>query len=178
LIAAFLVYCIPDRWREAAATIDGGLTPKHAMDRRRGIARALGCSCQGARRRPDAGGSKRISGLVGWLAVAALLLHGWLPIVIQVHLIAPGADGHGHPGNAIAAVAPPAVPSGEGPECPLFHSAICLCATFVKLLPAPGAPASGAAFAARDRRSRFPARRPSRPRPALPFDARAPPASS
>ena len=147
------------------------------MEWRRGIAQASGCSCESTRRRSSAGSSKRAKILVGWLAVASLLLHGWLPIVIQIQLVAPEAGGHAHSENAVAAVARPADPSGEGPKCPLFHSAICLCATFVKLLPAPGALVPGAAFAARDRRSGFPARRPSKRRPALLFDARAPPAS-
>jgi hypothetical protein len=118
-----------------------------------------------------------VQGLVGWLAIASLLLHGWLPIVIQAQLVAPEAGGHAHRANAAGAAAPAAVPSGEGPECPLLHSAICLCSAFVKLLPAGGAFAPGVAFAARRRRSRFPASRPSRPRPALLFDARAPPVS-
>jgi hypothetical protein len=117
-----------------------------------------------------------VQGLAGWLALASLLLHGWLPIVIQAQLVAPEAGGHAHRANA-ATAAPAAVPSGEGPECPLFHSAICLCAAFVKLLPAWGAFAPGVALAARRRRSRFPGSGPSRPRPALLFDARAPPVS-
>jgi hypothetical protein len=148
------------------------------MEWRRGIAQASGCGCQGTTRRNSAGGSKRATILSGWLAVASLLLHGWLPIVIQIQLVAPEAGGHAHSGNAVAAAAPSGAPSGAGPKCPVFYSAVCLCATFVKLLPAPGALVPGAAFAARDRRGRFPARRPSRPRPPLPFDARAPPASS
>jgi hypothetical protein len=143
------------------------------MDWRRGIAQASGSGCEGTRRRNGAGISKRATILSGWLAVASLLLHGWLPIVIQIHLSDPQAPASSHSGNGTDASAP----SGEAPECPVFHSAICLCATFVKLLPAPGALVPGAAFAARDRRGRFPARRPSRPRPPLPFDARAPPAS-
>jgi hypothetical protein len=74
-----------------------------------------------------------------------LLLHGWLPIVLQVQLTAPEAAGHAHHGSAAghahhgsaAGAKPPRVPSGEGPECPLFHGAICLCAAFVKLLQTP-----------------------------------------
>jgi hypothetical protein len=146
------------------------------MERRQGIVRASLRPEHGAARRRDADGTRRAQGLVGWLAIASLLLHGWLPIVIQTELVAPEAGGHAHRANAGAA-APVAVPSGEGSECPLFHSAICLCAAFVKLLPAGRAPSAGAALAARRRRSRLPASRPSRPRPALLFDARAPPVS-
>jgi hypothetical protein len=144
------------------------------MTRWRGIVWAFWCRRGDARRQHDAARAQHPSRLIGWLAVASLLLHGWVPIVIQIHLADPEAGAYAHSRNGPHA----SVPSGEGPECPLLHSAICLCATFVKLLPAAGAPAPGVAFGARDRRGRFPARRPSRPRPALPFDARAPPGSS
>jgi hypothetical protein len=146
------------------------------MDWRQGIVRASRRGRHPAHRR-SAGGSRRAQGLCGWLAVASLLLHGWLPIVIQAQLVAPEAGGHAHRANAAGAAAPAAVPSGEGPECPLLHSAICLCAAFAKLLPAGGALSPGVAYAARRQRNRFPAQRPSRRRPALLFDARAPPVS-
>ena len=148
---------------------------EHAMNWRRGIVRASGRH-HGAKRRHNAGASRRAQGWFGWLAVASLLLHGWLPIVLQVHLAAPEASmqaPHAHSADAT----PAAVPSGEGSECPLFHSAICLCAAFVKLLPPSGASVPGVAAAARHRRGRFPASRLSRPRPALLFAARAPPVS-
>ena len=83
--------------------------------------------------------------LLGWLAAAALLLNGWLPILLQGSLQAAAAGGHGHGHHAAAA--PGAAPSGKGPECPLFHSAICLCATFAKLLPAPTGPSPARPFA-------------------------------
>jgi len=139
---------------------------EHAMNWRRGIVQASGRHH----------GAKRRQGWFGWLAIASLLLHGWLPIVLQVHLAAPEASRHAHHAHSADAT-PDAVPSGEGSECPLFHSAICLCAAFVKLLPASGASVPGAAAAARRRRGRFPASRLSRLRPALPFAARAPPVS-
>jgi hypothetical protein len=147
------------------------------MDWRQGIVRASVRGQHGARRRRDAEGTRRAQGRVGWLAIACLLLHGWLPLIIQAQLVVLEAGGHAHRANAAGAAAPAAVPFGEGPECPLFHSAICLCAVFAKLLPTCGPFAPGAAFAARRRRSRLAASRPSRPRPALLFDARAPPVS-
>jgi hypothetical protein len=145
-----------------------------AMDRHRGIVASAGRGHRAVRRCRGVGPG-RARRLVGWLAAVSLLLHGSLPIVLQVHLAGPAAGGHAEHGHAASAAAPPSVPSNEGPECPLFHSAICLCAAFVKLLPAPAASALGPAFAARRRRSRFPAQRPWRRRPALLFDARAPP---
>ena len=174
---------MPCRLGGAQLPQQSGGTSKHAMNRRRGIIRASGRH-HGARRRRNAGDSRRAQGWLGWLAIVSLLLHGWLPIVLQVHLAAievhrappevhlaaPEVNRHAHFADAVA-------PSGEGSECPLFHSAICLCAAFVKLLAASGAPVSGIATAARRRRGRVPARRLSRPRPALLFAARAPPVS-
>jgi hypothetical protein len=135
--------------------------------------------------RPGTGSSGRARGWVGWLAVAALLLHGWLPIVLQVQLTAPEAAGHAHHGSAAghahngsaASAKPPRVPSGEGPECPLFHGAICLCAAFVKLLQTPALAAPLVAAPVRRARGRFAAGRPPRQRRAELFDPRAPPSS-
>jgi hypothetical protein len=152
------------------------------MERRRGIVPTSGRdrhgagpgSAVGARRPP---GLLRPPSIFAWLATASLLLPGWLPIALQVHLARPEADGHAHRAHATQVATAPAMPSGHGRECPLLHSAICLCAAFVKVLPASGASASGDAFAARRRRRRLPASRPLRSRRALPFEARAPPDS-
>ncbi len=112
---------------------------------------------------------------LGWLAAFLLLVHGWLPILLQVLLLAsaPAAYGHGHHAGRAADV-----PAGKSPQCPLFHSAICLCATFAKVLPPPSAPAAtrGPAFEAR--RRRWPRQRPAPQRRQLRFDPRAPPAST
>jgi hypothetical protein len=115
--------------------------------------------------------------LLGWLAAASLLLHGWLPILVQVSLVGDAIPPSEHAHHAGAADAPGPVPSGEGPECPLFHGAICLCATFAKLLSPAGGPAPGALRKATGKRDRVPDRRRARPRRALPFEARAPPRS-
>jgi hypothetical protein len=144
------------------------------MNRRRGIARASGRH-HGVRRGRNAH-ERRAQGLFDWLAIASLLLYGWLPIVLQIHLVAPEVSGHGHHAK-VAEAAPAADLPGEGRECPLFHSAICLCAAFVKLLATSGPSVRGAASAARRRRGRFLASRLSRTRPALLFAARAPPVS-
>jgi hypothetical protein len=147
------------------------------MGRRRGIVWiAVRPRDRGAGRRCLAG--SRHARLIGWLAAVSLLVHGWLPILLQVHLAAAEVGGHAYHANAADGAAPSQVPSGEGPECPLFHGSICLCATFVKLLSAPGASTPVAASVVRDKRGRFPASRPPRQRPNLLFDARAPPVSS
>jgi hypothetical protein len=137
--------------------------------------RASRCACPG--HRPPG----RAWHLPGWLAAASLLLHGWLPILLQVSLLASEPGGHPHvhdAGTADGAAAPGAAPSGKSPECPLFHGVICLCAAFAKLLPAPGAPAlaRAPALAVRWRRRRH--RGPPRQGRRLLFDARAPPASA
>jgi hypothetical protein len=115
--------------------------------------------------------------LLGWLAAGSLLVHGWLPILLQVSLLTSEPDGHG-PSHHAGAPAPAAAPGGKSPECPLFHSAVCLCATFAKLLPAARAPEVVRASVRRARRQRW--RRPMPPRPPrqLLFEARAPPVSA
>jgi hypothetical protein len=135
--------------------------------------RAARCACPG--HRPPG----RAPRLLGWLAAASLLVHGWLPILLQVSLLASEPGGHGHVHDTgTADAAPGAAPSGKTPECPLFHSAICLCATFAKLLPAPGAPAVARAPALAARRRCWRRRRPPRQGRRLLFEARAPPASA
>jgi hypothetical protein len=113
--------------------------------------------------------------LLGWLAAGSLLLHGWLPILLQVSLLAsePGGQGHAHHAGTAD---PVAAPAGKSPECPLFHSAICLCATFAKLLPAARAPAVARGPAIGARRRCWPRPMPPRQPRQLLFDARAPPA--
>ena len=114
---------------------------------------------------------------LGWLAAGSLLLHGWLPILLQVSLLTSEPDGQGHPHHAGTA-APAAAPAGKSPQCPLFHSAICLCATFAKLLSPLGAPAVAQSLAFAARRRRWPHQRAPRPPRQLLFEARAPPASA
>jgi hypothetical protein len=97
-----------------------------------------------------------------------------LPILLQVSLLAAEAGGHGHHAGAAGAAAAPA-PSGESPECPLFHGAICVCATFAKLLPAPGGPTPARPSATRSARRRCGGPRLPRQRRTVLFDARAPP---
>jgi hypothetical protein len=140
--------------------------------------------------------------LFGWLAATALLMHGWLPIVLQAAL-AGGHGGshvehHGHLTHEPAAAAPDpgrsgpepdsipastslnaATPhdlrrSGDNRECPILHDPICLCAIFVSLLmPASGlVPAPGVVHSALRRRPRSP---PRRCRRVMLFEARAPP---
>jgi hypothetical protein len=136
-------------------------------------------SCRACSEAPRRAG--RAPRLFGWLAAASLLVHGWVPILVQVSLLASEPVGHGHvhvAGRADRAAAPGAAPSGKSPECPLFHGTICLCATFAKLLPAPGAPAVARAPALAARRRRRPRGRPPRQGRRLLFDARAPPASA
>ena len=115
--------------------------------------------------------------LFGWLAAGSLLLHGWLPILLQVSLLAsaPGGPGHAHHAGTAD---PTAAPTGKSPECPLFHTAVCLCAIFAKLLSPPGAPAVARSSAFAARRRRWPRQRPPRQGRQLLFDARAPPASA
>jgi hypothetical protein len=114
---------------------------------------------------------------LGWLAAGSLLLHGWLPILLQVSLLTSEPDGHGHPHHTGTA-APATTPGGKGAECPLFHSAICLCSTFAKLLLAPRAPEVVRAFVRGVRRQRWRRSKPPRQTRHLLFEARAPPASA
>jgi hypothetical protein len=114
---------------------------------------------------------------LGWLAAGSLLLHGWLPILLQVSLLTSEPDGQGHP-HPTGTAAPAAAPAGKSPQCPLFHSAICLCATFAKLIPAPRTPAVVRAAVCPGRRRRWPYQRAARPPRQLPFEARAPPVSA
>jgi hypothetical protein len=113
--------------------------------------------------------------LLGWLAAGSLLLHGWLPILLQVSLLSSAPDGHPHHAGPAA---PAPAPAGKSPQCPLFQSAICLCATFAKLLPAPRAPVVVSAAVCAARRQRWPRAMPPRQPRQLPFEARAPPVSA
>jgi hypothetical protein len=124
------------------------------------------------RDRPRGRRRARAPHLLAGLAAASLLLHGWLPILLQVSVLAPAAGAHGH-----AAHARGAAPPGKSPECPLFHGAICLCASFAKLLPAPAGPAPARLPATRAARRRRAVRRPPPRRRTALFDARAPPRS-
>jgi hypothetical protein len=124
--------------------------------------------------RCDAARSWRLR-LLGWLAAGSLLLNGWLPVLLQASLLASAPGAHAdHAGTTD----PAAAPAGKSPECPLFHSAICLCATFAKLLPAPRAPVVSSAPVLGARRRRWPRWRPRQQGRQLLFDARAPPASA
>ncbi len=117
---------------------------------------------------------------LGWLAAASLLLQGWLTVVLQVAMVA----GHGADRDAqdtpicSAAVAVAAASSRptQGPECPITHDPICLCAIFANLLAPELGPAPTAPVAIRGARRRLRTQRRIRPRPVAPFEARAPPA--
>jgi hypothetical protein len=120
---------------------------------------------------------------VGWLVAIAILLQGWLPVLFQASLLAAQASAHGdsqahhaHHAGAPAQSVPEPKPARKGPECPVLHSAVCLCAVLVKALP----PADGGAVLApattRRVRDRFPSEK-RRTDCAAPFEARAPPVS-
>jgi hypothetical protein len=140
---------------------------------------------------------------IGWLVAIAILLHGWLPILFQAALVeapaetvreghahhAEGAPAHhaqnadhaqqahhAHHADAPAQPESDRAPTGKAPECPVLHSAVCLCAVLVKVLPAPAATASLAATT-RHARVRLPPQRPRRQTRLAPFEARAPPFS-
>jgi hypothetical protein len=116
----------------------------------------------------------------GWLTAVSLLLHGWLPVVLQASVTGAQA-GHQDPTYVpicSAAVAGDAAASrpARGPECPVTHDPICLCAIFASLLaPDPG-PTPAPPPVVRGAGRRFPRPRPLRSRPFAPFAARAPPA--
>jgi Protein of unknown function (DUF2946) len=121
---------------------------------------------------------------VCWLVAIAILLHGWLPILLQASLLSAEARTHGdgqahhaHHAGAPAHSTPDPAPARKGPECPVLHSAVCLCAVLVKVLPPPVVVAPLAAATARRAGGRFPAQRPRRQARAAPFEARAPPFS-
>jgi Protein of unknown function (DUF2946) len=115
----------------------------------------------------------------GWLAAVSLLLQGWLPILLQVAMVA----GHGNDWDpqdtpicsAAAAVAAASPRPTRGPECPVTHDRICLCAIFANLLTPELGPAPTPPLVVRRARRRPPAQRPVRSRPVAPFEARAPP---
>jgi hypothetical protein len=132
---------------------------------------------RGVARWQPAGAGARRKRLVGWLAAASLLAHGWLPIVLQSSLA--GHDGgarhahHGHPMHEAAVAAPNLHRSGHGQDCPIFHHPICLCAVFVSFLMPASAPVPAPAVV-RGARRRWP--RPARrPLPVVVIRARAPP---
>ncbi|HEX5079687.1 MAG TPA: hypothetical protein VFV80_11100 [Geminicoccaceae bacterium] len=125
-----------------------------------------------ARSRPA---RRRAGGLAGGFAVAALLLQGWVPVLLQTHLASREAVGHARHGAAGAM--PTSAPSRTLPECPLFHGPVCLCALFVSFVPAPAIPLPQAGAPVQLARSRFAAARPRRQRRAARFDRRAPPLS-
>jgi hypothetical protein len=121
---------------------------------------------------------------LGWLVAIAILLHGWLPVLLQSALATAQAEVHGdsyahhaHHADAPAQPEPDPAPADKGPECPLLGSAVCFCAVLVKVLPAPAIEVPLAAAMARRARGRFPAPRPRRHVRAAPFEARAPPFS-
>jgi hypothetical protein len=121
---------------------------------------------------------------VGWLVAIAILLQGWLPVVLQASLLAAEASAHGdsqghhaHHAGAPAQSVPEPAPAGKGPECPVLHSAVCLCAVLVKVLPPPAVGAVLAPATTRRARGRFRSEKPRRKDCAAPFEARAPPFS-
>ena len=118
---------------------------------------------------------------LGWLVAIAILLHGWLPILLQVSLLTAEAGaqahGHAHHAGAPAPTTPHPGPTGKAPECRVLHSAVCLCAVLVKVLPPPVVAVPVAAAMATPARGRFAADKPSRRRRAAPLGARAPPVS-
>jgi hypothetical protein len=109
-----------------------------------------------------------------------LLLHGWLPVVLQASVVAGKVEGRYSPDapicSAAVAGAATAPQPTRGPGCPVTDDPICLCAIFASLLaPDPG-PTPAPPAAVRGARYRLPRRRPGRSRPVPPFQARAPPA--
>jgi hypothetical protein len=122
--------------------------------------------------------------LVGWLVAISILLQGWLPVILQASLLAAEASAHGdsqahhaHHAGAPAQGVPEPEPTGKGPECPVLHSAVCLCAVLVKVLPPPAVGAVLAPATTRRARDRFRSEKPRRKDCAAPFEARAPPFS-
>jgi hypothetical protein len=116
---------------------------------------------------------------LGWLTAVALLLHGWLPVVLQTSRIGAQA-GVRDPSDvpicsAAAAGAAVASRPARGPECPVTHDPICLCAIFASLLAPDLGPAPAPPPAVRGARRRLSTRRPARSRPLSPFEARGPP---
>jgi hypothetical protein len=135
---------------------------------------------------------------IGWTVAIAILLNGWLPILFQAAFVAAESDArdsihahhadhasadhakHAHHTNdahASAQPEPAPAPTSKGPECPVLHSAVCLCAVLIKVLPAPIATGVLAAATARRVRVRLPEQRPRRSVGVAPFEARAPPSS-
>jgi hypothetical protein len=121
---------------------------------------------------------------VGWLVAIAILLQGWLPVLLQASLLAAEASAHGdtqahhaHHAGAPAQSVPEPAPAGKSPECPVLHSAVCLCAVLVKVLPPAAVGTVLAPARTRRARDRFPAEKPRRKDYAAPFEARAPPFS-
>jgi hypothetical protein len=116
---------------------------------------------------------------VGWLAAASLLLHGWLPVVLQASVMAGKAEGRYSPDAPICSAALASTASApqptRGPECPVTHAPVCLCAIFASLLaPDPATPVPSEAVRGAGRR--LPTRRLGHSRPVPLFEARAPPA--
>lgn len=124
-------------------------------------------------------GSSRARAACGWLVAISMLVHGWLPVLLQASFVSAAAVSHAHDhhADAPAQTAPDAAPTGGGQECPVLGGAICLCAAFVKLLQTPALAAPLAAAPVRRARGRFAAGRPRRQRRAALFDPRAPPSS-
>jgi hypothetical protein len=115
---------------------------------------------------------------LGWLTAASLLVHGWLPVVLGATLVASaGGDRYGPDVPICSAAAAPPRPS-RGPECPVTHDQICLCAIFTSCLTPESGPALAPPAALRSARLRLPTRPPVRSWPAARFEARAPPASA
>jgi hypothetical protein len=129
-------------------------------------------------------GSSRRARLVGWLVAIAILLQGWLPVLLQASLLAAEASAHvdsqaqhAHHAGAPAQNVPEPAPVGKGPECPVLHSAVCLCAVLVKVLPPPAVGAVLAPATTRRARDRLPSGKLRRKDYAASFEARAPPFS-
>lgn len=112
--------------------------------------------------------SRSVPRLFGWLAAISLLVHGWLPVVLQGYL---AAD---HAAYRLAEAGPDLRRSGHGQECPVFHDPICLCAIFVTFLMPASAPVPAPGIVRSARRRRFKSR-PRRHRRGALFEARAPP---
>ena len=113
---------------------------------------------------------------LGWLAAASLLVHGWLPVVLGASLVAGDGGDRYAPDVPICAAAAASPRPSRGPECPVTHDPICLCAIFASCLTPESGPALAPPPALRSARRRLPTRRPVRSRPVAPFEARAPPA--
>jgi hypothetical protein len=118
---------------------------------------------------------------VGWLVAIAILLQGWLPVLLQASRLAAEASApgdsqahHAHHAGAPAQSVPEPAPAGKGPECPVLHSAVCLCAVLVKVLPPPAVGAVLAPAPTRRARDRFRSEKPRQKDRAAPFEARAP----